>query len=355
MADAFFARAPPASVEYVPAASPLPPLPPRPLGLPTIPQPATPHAWQRELPLPYVVTLETSGGGGAPRHPRAAAFIDSATARGWPVVVVGKGEPWPHMNVKAQLLADGLRALLNAGRSRDDLVVVSDARDVLCTRRPDDMREAYWEAGRPPIWASAEMLCNSRLQWYAEDGDGVGSQCFDPSRYWAARGGRPPRCMRPFVNAGLVLGRLGALHDMWAWSASAKVARPVLGDDQYALGAWATEHPQDVVLDVDARVLHTSTSGAYFGLLTLGEKPLCERDRAWAATQADDAWNYNELCGRSSFFTHFPGIEQHSMQRMSYERAAAIVACNDEAALPIMDEWGSRTYIPAPTSQSRMN
>ena len=202
------------------------------------------------LPHPYVITLETQ-----PENVNTQRYLRTLDAQGWPYVLVGQGHAGRmDMADKVRIVLEGLQQILNekGASARDDLVVFTDARDVLCTRGPRDFREAYWEEGAPPLLVSMEMFCSNRRYWCPPDAANafhLGAACLDA--YWAAVGGMPNGdsrepgsehaarggTLRKFVNSGLIAGRLGALVDCLQWCVTeGKRLVPTYCNDQRLIG-----------------------------------------------------------------------------------------------------------------------
>ena len=92
---------------------------------------------------------------------------------------------------------------------------------------------------------------------------------------------------RKYVNAGLIAGKASDLIHFYNWALEHKYT-----DDQKALGAYMNSFPQNVFADFEDELLHTSNSGANFGLHT--------------KAQIKDSFNIAELCGFKAFFIHLP-------------------------------------------------
>ena len=85
-------------------------------------------------------------------------------------------------------------------------------------------------------------------------------------------------------------------------------------DDQKALGAYMNEYPDRVAADIDAKVLHTTSSGVNGGFYT--------------NEQISDSISLLELLGRKNFFLHIPGLNFSHGQKINYDMVKTLINNN---------------------------
>jgi hypothetical protein len=223
-----------------------------------------------------------------------AFYLETLTKNKWSHQLVGVGDVWTGWKTRAA----GYRKALD--RMDDDRVVVlTDARDVVCLRSPASFQEAFDSYG-------ADMVVSMEL---TSGGIVGGSEkpvynCIPLTEYWAYHGCQPPA--RQFVNAGLLCGKSKAVKQFLDWFLASSHT-----DDQMALGCYMNAHPGRICADVGAKLLHTTNFGINGGAQDV-------------QIQASDSPSMAELCGRAAFFLHIPhGISKG--QEYLYQQTCAVL------------------------------
>lgn len=224
---------------------------------------------------PIVITYEND-----PTNAGSIFFRETLARNGWSVKVVGEGETWIGFLSKIRAYRAACDTLPD-----DQVVIFSDARDVVCVRPPRAFLDAYTYMNAE-IVVSAEVFCD--FQTSVSD-DYVGKVCVSLAPYYRKRGIEPG--LRPFVNSGLIAGTVGALRTMWQW-----ILDKGHTDDQIGVGMYMNAHPEKVRIDSDALLLHTSTFGIGAGIYMIH-------------TQKHDSPTFAELHGCAAFFLHIPGSD----------------------------------------------
>ena len=223
-------------------------------------------------------------------------YMSTLKSHGWNSVFIGKGEEWRGFIARIRAYAKTLETIDDS-----QIVVVTDARDVICIRDSEAFMEGFREFKRG-IVVSMELMCGGNFE-VSDDYKNV--QCVPLTRYWKARGLMPP--MRKFVNAGLVAGSVKALKQMYAW-----ILENGFTDDQYAIGSYMNTFPDRVAADTDAILLHTTNFGVNAGIQSIH-------------IQKNDSPTLAELYGRGAFFLHIPGMTGTG-QSVIYETVRNIVS-----------------------------
>jgi len=222
---------------------------------------------------PVVVTVETN------LNENSYNFLKTLSLRGWDYFVYGIGKPWTGFGCKLQYYSEALAEL-----HPERLVVLCDARDVFCTRSPRDFLTAF-HGFQKPILVSMENFCGGKIHDPQDE-----KMCWDVplNSYWDACGIKKPD-IRPYVNSGLIAGRVKDIMAFLLWALSKKYT-----DDQQALGFYINQFPQRVATDAEAKILHTSGFGVN------------------GATQSSKQWcdspTVAELTGFGAFFLHIAGL-----------------------------------------------
>ena len=205
-------------------------------------------------------------------------FFETCKRNGWNIRHVGLGEKW-----------EGFINKINAYKKicyelpPDQIVVISDARDVFCVRPPKAFIEGFLEF-KSNIVVSTELFCGGKLD-IPESYKCV--QCCSLNPYYKSRGMTPG--IRKFINSGLIAGRAKQLGDMWNWILENKFT-----DDQLGVHHYANTFPDHIMLDLDAILLHSSTFGVNAGIQSIH-------------LQKQDAPTFAEIMGCGAFFLHIPG------------------------------------------------
>ena len=212
-------------------------------------------------------------------------FFKTLEANKWDFVALGEGEEWNGFLTRVIAYERFLQKV-----PAEKLVVLSDARDVFCVRSPYAIMEAF-QSFKKDIVVSMELLCNGQ---FAVDDNYRSQLCVPLTKYWNHHGvvSLPAR---KFVNAGLLLGKAGALRHCFQYVREFMTTHNYV-NDQSAFGAYINEYPDRVACDVDATVLHSSVFGVNAGIQNIHR-------------QKEDSPTLAELFGRGAFFLHLPGIQ----------------------------------------------
>jgi hypothetical protein len=207
-------------------------------------------------------------------------FFETCKRNGWNLKPIGLGEKW-----------EGFANKINAYKNiccelpSDQIVVISDARDVFCVRQPKAFIEGFLEF-KSDIVVSTELFCDGKIDIPESY---KCPQCCSLNPYYKSRGITPG--IRKFINSGLIAGKAKQLGDMWAWIQEHKFT-----DDQLGLHHYANTFPDRITLDLEAVLLHSSTFGVNAGIQNI-------------RIQKQDAPTFAEIMGCSAFFLHIPGIK----------------------------------------------
>jgi len=118
----------------------------------------------------------------------------------------------------------------------DEILILTDADDVLVTRKNDNLQTIF-EKFNKDIIVSSETVC-------------LTSTCKDIPNYWKKNGKEDSSCF--FVNCGLMMGRAGELCTMWKW-----MLDQGFQDDQIALGHYVDSYPEKFHVDAYNELFYT--------------------------------------------------------------------------------------------------
>jgi hypothetical protein len=217
-------------------------------------------------------------------------FLETLRANSWNYNHVGNGEVWRGFLNK-------LHGYNNAVKSMppNTVVILSDSRDVVCTRSPDAFLEGFATFG-DKIVISMELFCEGHMT----PDKTSGFQCIPLTKYWN-HCNYQHKPNRQFCNSGLIAGRAKDLCDMLTW-----IIENNYTDDQLGVCNYMNTFPEKVYGDVNAELLHTSSYGVVGGVCDL-------------KIQSADSPTFSELLGQSSFFLHIPGHGISKGQKFIYE------------------------------------
>ena len=239
---------------------------------------------------PIVITYDNE-----PNEP-THFYIKTLTNNGWNYRLIGEGEKWEGWVTRMMAYRKELGSL-----PPDQVVVLTDARDVVCVRSPKAFMDGF-NIFKKDIVVSMELTCGGRMD---VPDDIQNAQCKPLTKYWAHHNiTRLPH--RKYVNNGLVCGKARALKTMLDW-----IIANNYKDDQLGLGNYVNEFPDRVALDVDAELLHTSTAGVNAGVLSIH-------------IQKHDSPSLAELFGRGAFFLHIAGMGGKG-QRIMYNCVRVLI------------------------------
>ncbi len=173
----------------------------------------------------YVATKST---------PSMVNFEKSLAKFGYQYERLGSGEKWGGWRHRMQLYQQACSA-----RDPQELIILTDADDVLFTKEPTGLKEQFEKFGTP-IVASAEHSC--------------GGNCTPLTNYWKIKG-NSSAYTSIYVNCGGMIGKAGDLAKMWKWMYDQGYT-----DDQRALGSYINNFPDQVSLDVESAIFYVVDS-----------------------------------------------------------------------------------------------
>jgi len=225
-------------------------------------------------------------------------YMNTLDKNNWEYIIVGQGDKWENFMTRVNSYLTFLKTLPS-----EKIVILTDCRDVACCRPPKAFIKAFQSFGKKMI-VSMELFCEG----YMDRPDNfIGEwQCVALTPYWNYHEIKNlPH--RKYVNNGLICGKvIDLIHNLeWAINNNYK-------DDQFALGNYVNTFPERVVLDVEAKILHTSTFGFLAGLDDIN-------------IQNQDSPTFAEFFGRGAFFLHIPGLTNVKGQHSVYEFVQKII------------------------------
>jgi len=206
-------------------------------------------------------------------------FLQTLEKQKWNYKLIGEGETWQGFTSKLNGYANCMKTL-----DPNQLVVVADARDVICVRGPKAFKKGF-ESFKAELVVSMELLCCGKFD---PPTDFKCVQCKPLTEFWNYHTIKqlPDR---KYVNSGLVAGKASAVLGWLQWSLDNKIP-----DDQLALGKYINAFPEKFGLDTSAALLHTTNFGVNAGIQSIH-------------IQKQDSPTFAELFGRGAFFLHIPG------------------------------------------------
>jgi len=226
-------------------------------------------------------------------HENTRRLVETLQNNDWDYIVLGEGETWVNFMTKINACRNHLNTL-----PPDKIVIMTDAHDVYCLRNAHYFVSEF-KALNTPIVVSMELFAEGRLNYNPNK---VYQQVEWLGAYFEHHGMRVAQTdqVKKYVNGGLICGYVQNLLHLYNW-----MFENGYTDDQKATAAYANAHPDEVHLDMDARLLHTCTSGVNFGL--------------HAQMQCDDSPSFGELFGYSAYFLHIPGLGCGGGQPILYD------------------------------------
>lgn len=255
------------------------------------------------LDIPLVVTYDNIP------NEYTQYFTKTLRAQKWDHIIIGKGEVWEGWTTRMKAYRNYLYTLPD-----EKIVVLSDARDVVCTRSPKAFMDAF-KSFNKDIVACMELICAQTFEQPQERR--ALANCQPLHEYWSYYGITTlPK--RKFVNAGLLSGRVKALKVYFDWA-----IEKGFKDDQLALGNYLNAFPQTIAADTEAAMLHTTNFA-----LNAGVKDIHR--------QKHDSPTFAELFGRGAFFLHLSGANNPG-QKVIFEYVRILIdagACNATLSTP---------------------
>lgn len=233
--------------------------------------PARKHA---NLDAPLVLTYDNN-----PTQ-NTQFYLETLKHNNWEYALVGEGSQWTGWKGRA---AAYRRALEDYDEKK--VVVLTDARDVMCLRNPKAFMEGF-ATFKSQLIVSMELSCGGII---SEDAK-ASSNCVPLVQYWNyfRFNTKQDIPMRRYVNAGLLAGTVHGVRQFLDYFLSSPHT-----DDQIALAHYMNHFPDRVATDHEATLLHTTNFGINGGIQDV-------------RIQAKDSPTVAELCGRAAFFLHIP-------------------------------------------------
>jgi hypothetical protein len=219
-------------------------------------------------------------------------FVTTLQQTKWAYKLIGEGEKWEGFTNKLKGYLKEVTSM-----KEDQVVVLSDARDVFAVRPPNEFVKGFLSYGGRVV-VSMELFCEGHMT-----GDKTtGFKCIPLTKYWKHYNlTEVPH--RKYVNSGLIAGYAKDLVALLTWILEHKYT-----DDQLGLGNYMNAFPHLVYADSKAELLHTSGAAVNCG-------------RYNNQIQSADSPTLMELLGCGAFFLHIPGQELKG-QNLMYNAAA---------------------------------
>ncbi len=199
--------------------------------------------------------------------------LSISKAGGWEQIVIGMNVRWQGWITRMNAYKDFCQSL----EDQNEIIVLSDAYDVLCIRNGNDFQEVYNQYANKKIIIGAEKGCAM-------------VNCFPPEQYWFENNIDKNEARR-FVNNGLIAGPANKLAAMWTWAIENEFK-----DDQFAVGNYTDQFPQEIFLDKDILFFFNDENAT-------SEYELNEKDNSITIE--------NKIV-KFPFFIHFHGININS-------------------------------------------
>lgn len=241
-----------------------------------------------------------------PDNDNTKFFINTLDNNGWKYKIVGEGEKWLGFKTRMTCYIKELSLLPDS-----TLVILSDARDVVCVREPDAFKSGFLSFGKK-IVVSTELFCNGKMNKHEDNNNdiviisNVLQGCQPLTNYWKYYDVKE-KPHRAFANMGLISGYAVDLKNMLMWIIENKYS-----DDQFGLGNYMNTFPENVYADSNALLLHTSTFGMNGGVMDIH-------------IQKADSPKLAEFLGCGAFFIHLPRLSISNGQKYIYDITSNII------------------------------
>ncbi len=269
---------------------------------------------------PLVVSYETD----MDNDVNAKLYKKTLDKNNWEYIFIGEGNKWNGFRDRTINYYETLKKL-----DPKKVVVLSDARDVFCCRSPISLFDKTQNIlNLNKIIISSELYLIGHMDWSDEEINEKMSK--DPNFFWQ---GIPLKKYweyydiknipnRKYVNAGLMVGKAENLLKAFEW-----VLNKGFNDDQLGFANYINEFPQNVYMDTEAEILHTST----YGVNCSGYNVEISRK---------DAPSFAELFGNSSYFLHVTGINGSKGQKLVYKTIFDIISNYNINGHILYDQYG---------------
>jgi len=220
----------------------------------------------------------------------------------WEYIFIGNGNQWKGFRDRIIGYYDYLLSL-----DTNKIVILSDARDVFCLRSSDLLIDKIKDIIDTKIIISAEMFLIGHMNWSQQQKND--RLIKDPhffwqgntlDNYWQFLNKMDNLPIRKYINAGLIIGKVNNLLIAFEW-----IIKNNFDDDQLGFCEYTNKFPQNIYLDYNAELIHTSTCFVVGSLYNHN-------------IQKEDSPTLVELLGLSSYFLHIPGINGSKGQIEAY-------------------------------------
>jgi len=239
-------------------------------------------------------------------HPGTQLFINTLINNDWKYHIIGRGEKWNGYISKLKGYYNFLLTL-----DPKQIVVISDARDVYCVKRPKNFIKDFKRFNKK-IVVSMELFAQGQFDYYHNKDYW---QVTWIEKYWQMYNIDTSKIYRKYVNSGLISGYVEELIKFFKWALDSKYT-----DDQKALGAYVNTFPELVYADINAELLHTT--GAFITGATYD-----------ITIQSMDSPTFSELAGLTTYFLHIPGTNLRG-QKILYESVNSTLVFLHSKKLP---------------------
>ena len=217
-------------------------------------------------------------------------FVETLENNKWQYHILGEGEIWKGFAYRMATYKNFLNTL-----HPNKIVVVSDAHDVYCLKNPDCLISEFKNFNKGMI-VGLELFAENSLV-YDKNKDYFQVTWLGP--YFKHNNIDYNQLLKPFVNAGLIIGYAKDIINFYEWSLNNDYK-----DDQLALGAYMNAFPDKVYADLNSDMLHTTTAFINCGIQS--------------RKQFYDSPCLNQFIGQSSYFIHIPNIKGSKGQEFLY-------------------------------------
>jgi len=254
---------------------------------------------------PIVISFESN----FKENKNSKLFMQTLENHNWDYLFIGEGIKWEGFQTKIQNYHNHLQKI-----PENKIVILSDARDVFCTRSPESFINAIKNIIDidSKILISAESFLLGFIDYTDEEYHALHNknpnhfcQGIPLKKYWEHHNINPLP-IRKYVNSGLITGTAKNLLKAFEW-----IIANNFKDDQHGFSHYTNEFPEKVYLDHSAEILHTSTFGVCGGFNSVKQKY--------------DSPTFAEILGMSSYFLHIPGLNISKGQLCIYNFTADLI------------------------------
>jgi len=279
-----------------------------------------------DLARPLLISFETN----LETNENSQIFKQTLENNEWEYVFINNGTEFKGFTDKIEGYYSYLKTL-----PEEKIVILSDARDVLCCRSPTGFIKGFniLNKNERKIIISTELYLLGHMNWTEEEMDE--KRKINPlyfyqgtllTNYWEYyKYEAPPD--KKYVNSGLIAGKVSQLKEMFHWIIENKYT-----DDQLGVANYANHFPERITLDVANEILHTTGFALNGGMYNID-------------IQTKDSPTIAELFGYSAFFLHLPGITMSKGQTLCYTLVKEIVLKNYGNIMRELYGYGDINYF----------